>query len=167
MCSPSCSLFIAGSVFPILAAATEIVHPDIVQYFADIQQQNPFDPRLVPHYHENGTVIRENIIDVTLAACSEKCGTEWNGYPGLDTQKNLASWMIPLFLLIGSMHYASLGVLNTISVINPSSRRSDIELREPDFKTQTPPEASYEVLSRLGLPSLGSSKSRRNDSSGI
>ena len=76
MCSPSCSLFITGSIFSILAAATEIVHPDIVQYFADIQRQNPFDPRLVPHYHANGTMIRENIIDVTLAACREKCGTE-------------------------------------------------------------------------------------------
>lgn len=88
-----------------------------MQYFADIQQQNPFDSRLVPHYHQNGSVIRQNIIDVTLKACNDKCGNEWNGYSSLETQKCLASWSIPLFLLIGSMHYASLGVVNTISVI--------------------------------------------------
>lgn len=117
MYSPSCLVFITGSILPILAVAIEIVHPDIVQHFADIQRQNPFDPRLVPHYHRNGSVIREDIIDITLAACQEKCGTGWNVYPSLETQKCLASWMIPLFLLIGSMHYASLGAVNTISVI--------------------------------------------------
>lgn len=88
-----------------------------MQYFADIQWQNPFDPRLVPHYHKNGSVIRENIIYVTLAACNDKCGTGWNRYPSLDIQKCLASWNIPLFLLIGSMHYASLGFVNIISII--------------------------------------------------
>lgn len=118
MYSPSSLVFIiAGSIFPILAVATQIVHPDIVQYFADIQRQNPFDPRLVPHYHKNGSVIRENIIDVTLAACNDKCGAAWNGYPSLEIQTCLASWTIPLFLLIASIHYAPLGFVNTISVI--------------------------------------------------
>lgn len=117
MYSPSWLVFIAGSIFPIVAVATQIVDSDIVQYFADIQRQNPFDSRLVPHYHRNGSVIRASMIDVTLAACNDKCGTGWNGYSSLETQKCLASWSIPLFLLIGSMHYASLGVVNTISVI--------------------------------------------------
>lgn len=117
MYSPSSLVFIAGNISPILAGATEIFSPETVQYSADIQRQNPFDPRLVPHYHKNGSVIRENIIYITLAACNDKCGTGWNRYPSLDIQKCLASWNIPLFLLIGSMHYASSGFVNIISVI--------------------------------------------------
>lgn len=100
MYSLSCLVFVAGSIFLILAVAAEIVDPHVVQYFADIQRQNPFDSRLVPHYHQNGSVIRQKIIDITLTACNEKFGTELNGYSSLETQKCLASWSIPLFLLI-------------------------------------------------------------------
>lgn len=115
---PSFVLCIFGVVISLFnpITALSIDEPEVLQYFSDIQRQNPFDSRLVPHFHENGTV-RMNITDVTLSACNQRCGPQWNVFPLLDTQKRITTWHIPLFILIGSMHFASLGTRNIISVI--------------------------------------------------
>ena len=103
--------------FVVLAVATPIDSPEIVQFFSDVQRENPFDPRLVHHFYANGTVIRENFTDITLTACNDQCGVGWTPYPTSDIQRRIATWQIPLFLLIGSMHYASFGFWNTVFVI--------------------------------------------------
>lgn len=113
----SCLSFVSVINFLALTVATHIDNPEIVQFFSDIQRQNPLDPRLVPHFYSNGTIIRENFTVITLAACNDQCGVNWNPYPTLDIQKRIATWHIPLFLLIGSMHYASFGFWNIIFVI--------------------------------------------------
>ena len=117
MYRPSLLSFASTTIFFSLTASIDIDSPEVVQYFSDIQQKDPFDPCFVPHYHKNGTVIRETYIDITLAACNDKCGPSWHIYPTLDIQQRIATWYIPVFLLIGSLHYASLGFWNIVHVI--------------------------------------------------
>lgn len=111
-------LYLFGAVisFSNFTIAISIDSPEVLQHFSDIQRQNPFDSRLIPHFYDNGTV-RMNMTDVTLSACNQRCGPEWNVFPLLDTQSRIATWHIPLFILIGSMHFASLGARNIIFVI--------------------------------------------------
>lgn len=108
-------LFVIVTIFSILPAALQIDEPEVLQYFVDIQRQDPFDPRLVPYFFDNGTRWQQ-ITDITLSACNDRCGVKWSLFPALDTQKRIATWHIPLFILIGSMHFASLGIWNSVCV---------------------------------------------------
>lgn len=108
-------LFGAALYFSYLIVSKSIDEPEVLQYFTNIQHQNPSDPRLVHHFYDNGTVI-PSIIDVTLSSCNQHCGRQWNLFPLLDTQKRITTWHIPLFILVGSMYFASFGIWNTLSV---------------------------------------------------
>lgn len=56
-------------------------------------------------------------MEISLATCEARLGSGPNPYPLLDIQKRVATWLIPLFLLIGSMQFAPLGWKNVGCVI--------------------------------------------------
>ena len=56
-------------------------------------------------------------LHVDLALCVEACGSRWNYYNFWDIQKRLASWVVPLFILIGLKQFAPFRSWNTAAVV--------------------------------------------------
>lgn len=90
---------------------------------------------------------------------------EWVFELGDTEMSGVVEYSFVSFDLIHALRIVGSGKPNICH--NSPSRRSNIKLRELTFKNKTAPEASSTVRLRLGLSPLGSSKSRRNDSSGI
>ncbi|KAI5803541.1 hypothetical protein DFH27DRAFT_51987 [Peziza echinospora] len=54
---------------------------------------------------------------VSLDVCSMVCGSGYYLYPTYDIWSRIMMWLLPLFLLIGNLHFAPLGFGNTCCVV--------------------------------------------------
>ena len=101
-----------------IAIAARIDDPAVIDYYAELQQSNPSDPRLFPTYNANGTIITgKQHLAIPLSECELCTGAGMKRYSTLDIQSRLATWIVPLFLLIASIPFAPLGVGNMASVV--------------------------------------------------
>lgn len=57
-----------------------------------------------------------NRTEISLDQCNAIGGTAWTLYPLGDIQTRIGTWVVPLFILIGSFQFARLRFLNTIFV---------------------------------------------------
>jgi len=105
----------ASSVFTICIAIA-VDDPVCYQQFLDARKTDPNDPRLYYDRGANGSIVETNHTMVTLPACIQACGNAPNAYNILDIQQRVSTWIVPLFILIGSMHFVPLGKWNAAQV---------------------------------------------------
>lgn len=105
----------AGNVLAV-CMTTAIDNPVCYQQFFDLRKTGPRDPRLYYERYANGTIIETNHTMITLSACNQACGSAPNAYNFWDIQQRIATWIVPLFILIGSMHFVPLGKWNAVQV---------------------------------------------------
>ena len=104
-------------VFAGTSVATHIDDPAVIDYYANILQSDPQDPRLFHTPYANGTSATSKYLAIPLKECDKHCGSGMNRYPTIDIQSRFATWIVPLFLLIGSLPFAPLGTRNMVWVI--------------------------------------------------
>src|SRR3954447_9116213 len=86
-------------------AAIAIDNPECIAKVTALQNQSG-NPNFVP-----------NLRHVDVSICIQACGASWNWYDFWDIQKRIASWIVPLFILIGLAQFAPLRRRNTAAVI--------------------------------------------------
>jgi len=99
-----------------ICLAIAVDDPNCYQQFFDLRKSNPNDPRLYYDRDTHGSIIETNYTMVTLSACNQACGMAANGYSFWDVQQRVATLIVPLFILIGSMHFVPLGIWNAVQV---------------------------------------------------
>ena len=97
--------------------AIRVEDPKSVDYYVQIQQSNPEDPRLFYTNRGEGTSSSADLLAITLSECEAHSGPGIKPYTTLGIQTCLATWIVPLFLLIASMPFAPLGIWNMLCVI--------------------------------------------------
>ena len=108
---------LAASIIVGVCMATAIDDPECFEQFHVLKETDPSDSRLYNERYPNGTIIESSQTRITLKGCNEACGMGPNVYGYLDIQKRIATWVLPLFILIGSMHFVPLGKWNGLQVI--------------------------------------------------
>lgn len=114
--APFLATVIAVSTLLGLSMAMAIDDPNCYQPFLDLRKSDPRNPQLWYGRDTNGSIIETNHTMVTLPACNQACGMAPNAYNILDIQQRVSTWIVPLFILIGSMHFVPLGKWNAAQV---------------------------------------------------
>jgi hypothetical protein len=65
------------------------------------------------------TTFSKNMGTMSLPQCYEKCGTGWAPYGKLGIIVSILAWVVPLFVLIGNMHFSHFDVRILESEENP------------------------------------------------
>jgi hypothetical protein len=84
---------------------------ECLQTAKKLQEENPG----LGYFHvPAGADVRPNSTIVTLDGCMALCGDGWSPYPVADVQTAMATWVLPLILLIGNLSLGKCGVLSNL-----------------------------------------------------
>jgi hypothetical protein len=62
---------------------------------------------------------KSSTIVLTLTGCRQKCGESWAAFPWDESIQKLSTWLIPVLLLLGTLHFPPLPALyNVFSVVH-------------------------------------------------
>lgn len=99
-------------VSPVLAMNRQRCNADVIGGLRN--GSLPRDHRIF--YRENGTIFSdEKNIALTLPGCQETCGRPYDWYD--DVASRLTTWLVPILILVGNIHFAPLGKLYSLPTL--------------------------------------------------
>jgi hypothetical protein len=80
----------------------------------------PTDDQIFHRNREGALLSNKNsTIVLTLTGCRQKCGESWAAFPWEESIQKLSTWLIPVLLLLGTLHFPPLPALyNVFSVVH-------------------------------------------------